>query len=677
MFLLQQILFCSLFCLSTLFGKNTKTIDQEQPLKLVLVDSANHDILKYQSFITLATSVGFKVAHCSLVDLLDAHDKHEQLLAADAIFFIFSIEFLKGMTASPVAQSVLHLVEQVAQQEKKLIGLFFPSLGGATLHLSALAPLWSRLQIQGGKQPVDSFLKAALACINNSVESRAIPYHTMLNAPRLGRAIGILQSDLHKKNNSFAVLPICKDLYPGAKNDFPAVIKSLLPFGVFYPHKKNCLLVSSAGLLSFLGVSENFQLCPTDVAIRYQLYTSLQRFLWEAKALFTAQLKTSLVFNEGICPRLIKAKKITMLPQNLIHSRFLPVQKKMLGAWMELVPFELPKEGIDQELWKKNQRQLIEYSLAAKLDYLWVSFLPNMYYSPVARNGAKKVEFLQAVGRFTLLLKQMAAEKKCKIPHLYVGFEIVNNLVENNIWKKQAQDIYGNNFFDVPPPLDQIFWNQEVIQPFEQFVKDFERPEVGNGLKLAGITLDLEMYGRKTTGEFTSTMLGNEPLSALQSGGTYKKYFYDLEQQAQTLGVTINNACTQALPGLHMAVYAPNVNLDWFYKGFLRGISREQAPLLLLTFNNFYEPYKKNIESYNIFAEHSSVLMLSKIQTPLDFVWINHIAQYQNNIWLNRWSRMVEPYDKTAWFGLEQTPLSFPLKKDFCMALAAVCKIKN
>ena len=237
--------------------------------------------------------------------------------------------------------------------------------------------------------------------------------------------------------------------------------------------------------------------------------------------------------------------------------------------------------------------------------------------------------------------------------------------------KVQAVDIYGNSFFDLPPPLDGRFWEQEVMRPFELFLQDFKRPEVGNGICLKGITLDLEMYGRKTTGEFLSTMLAGaekEPLLLQQHG--YKKYFQEVELQAEALGKQIKIRVEKALPNATIIAYAPTINLDWFYQGLYRGLCTKKNPLLLLTFNSFYIPYQKKLEKKRIYTNHGSVLMLGKFQKDSDSEWLLRMAALHNNIWLNRFSRMVQPYEAGAWFTVEQTPLNREQKKKLCSMIA-------
>ena len=668
---------CSLFFFwGSVFFPTTK------PLTLVIVDSANHDVMVYNEFIALAKSVGFTVAHQSIADIIDRKNNYNALMQADAVFFMISIEFLKSMHHSAVAQAYLKLIEQCAAKPQKLIGLFFPSLGNAVVQPASLAALWKTLGVSFNTQGkiafadrgVDKFLQAATSLINHSLESRSVQYHTTLNAPRIGKSVGILQSDLEKDVNVFAALPIQKTAQSRTKNDFESVIKSLLPFGLYWynPLKKNNVLISYSALTTFLGVSENYQLCPTNLLIRYKLYAALQRFLWEVKALFGAQQAQPNVFCKGVCPRRIQAKKITKIPAGLhIVTPQLPQHKK-IGAWMELTIFEADADPLKQAERIQKQKELITYIVTAQLEYLWVSFLPNMYYSPIGRNAEKKQTFLKSVGTFTKLLKQEAHAKKMRIPKIFVGFEIVNNLVDAHQPQQCAYDLYANKFADVPQPLDHTFWMQEVINPLALFVKDFMRPEVCNGLPLAGVILDLEMYGRKTTGAFLSTMIGNQPIQTVLQQGALKKHFEGLRLQAAQLGKKLKEDLKKILPGAGIGCYAPNVSLDWFYQGFFKGISSAHDPLLFLTFNMLYHPYKNNLEQKGVFTEHATVLMLSKINSPADFSWINFLLTYQQGLWLNRFSRLVEPYQKNSWIGVEQTPMVKQGKFGFCKALAAV-----
>ena len=108
----------------------------------------------------------------------------------------------------------------------------------------------------------------------------------------------------------------------------------------------------------------------------------------------------------------------------------LEVQKKKKTAWMELLAFEETGSESFGELKKKReqQRKLIDATLQADLDCLWISLSPQMYYGVHAKNPEKKDIFERSVVRFCHELQKEAHLRGQGFPKILVGFEIVNNL---------------------------------------------------------------------------------------------------------------------------------------------------------------------------------------------------------------------------------------------------------
>jgi len=265
------------------------------------------------------------------------------------------------------------------------------------------------------------------------------------------------------------------------------------------------------------------------------------------------------------------------------------------------------------------------------------------------------------------------------IPKILVGFEITNNMYTPNLPKTYAADLYGNQYEDLPTPLDIHFWENEIKKPLECFVEQWKNPSISNGIPLSGVVLDLEMYCRKKSSLFLPTMgfelptfkkfahkfsLNAAPTNAhditsfLMREQRGKQYFDFLEQEADNLGNNLKSFFTQKIPGCLIACYAPNLLVDWFYKGLWKGLSSKKNPLHLYTFNTEFKRYQSWFEQQGVYANHSSVLLLSKIKKTKDFKWVNTILKQHDGVWLNRFSRLVEDYDATSWISVEQSPLA-------------------
>ena len=115
----------------------------------------------------------------------------------------------------------------------------------------------------------------------------------------------------------------------------------------------------------------------------------------------------------------------------------------------------------------------------------------------------------------------------------------------------------------------------------------------------------------------------------------------------------------------------PNIILDWFYKGLCRGLGTSKDPVHLLTFDCRFDLHKDILKSKKIHAVHSSVLLLSKLKSEVDFSWVDDILHKNSDqngrggVWLNRYSRMVEDYKPNEWYTVEQSPMSDGLKMKF------------
>jgi hypothetical protein len=135
------------------------------------------------------------------------------------------------------------------------------------------------------------------------------------------------------------------------------------------------------------------------------------------------------------------------------------------------------------------------------------------------------------------------------------------------------------------------------------------------------------------------------------------EHFARLEAEAAALAGWLRARIEQAIPGAVIGAYAPNVSLDWFYRGFYRGLSAAGS-IELFTFDSEFLAHADLLEERGIHARHSTVLLLSKLGSPDDFSIVTSLLARHDGLWLNRLSRLVEPYDPKAWHALEQTPLS-------------------
>jgi hypothetical protein len=260
----------------------------------------------------------------------------------------------------------------------------------------------------------------------------------------------------------------------------------------------------------------------------------------------------------------------------------------------------------------------------------------------------------RALGRFLSALAVRSASSGRPAPRVLVAIHPANNLPRPD---EVARDLYRTDYPDVPAPLWRPFWESEVIEPCVHFATRWR--DQAWPLPLAGFVLDLELYLRTQTGvsEFRSTMgfedaaVRDSPAGLLDGPGL-GQHFAWLESEAERLARAISGALRAAVPGATIAAYAPSLSLDWFYRGFYRGL---EPNLPLYTFSTALGDAPERL---GLSISHSAVLMLSKLRRLEDAAEFSAILAQNQGIWLNRISR-VETYTPNAWHRLEQSPLSF------------------
>jgi len=659
-----------------IFFSNTPTTinlmsEEEHKLKnLAIFDTSKHDAYIYQPTINIMKDSGFNVSYHPVDKLLDATDKKLNLNQYDVIFFVISPEIIKStlQSYSHTTQKILNLIKQYSLLPNKIVALMLPPLRLNIKDPSyALHPIFDSAGINFMtaykknntdllvlKQLVDRFLTIPLEC-------RSITYHTTLSTPNLSSGFKASQN-INKKFMSVAMLPI-------NQNNICDEAKAISPFGMYFfnKEKRNHVIISSASLLSFAGISENFKLCPMSPQIKEKMLASVNQMLFEISQI------TLNKNSKGIeTARTLNIKKNQT--SKTIHTLFTKKSSNKKTAPFKIAWMDIPIFEDDSK--RKEQDELVKFIIDYKLDSLWLTLNPHMYYSPIAKHPEKKDSFYKSISNLTKKLSAQAKNQKQKPPSILIGFEIVNNIYKPNLPKKAAVDLYGNSYHDVPNPLDRNFWENEVKMPLDNFLKEWNKQKISNNIKLSGVILDLEMYCRETTESFLPTMgfdaeliqkFSNTPIvhsstQYLLSEKKFSSYFNYLSKQAEKLGTELGQFFKEKIPNGIVGCYSPHISVDWFYKNLYKGICSKQNKFRLLTFNSEFNHHKKWLSKNGITVDHLSVLMMSKIGKPSDFKLASDILERHDGIWLNKFSRMTEK-THNDWSLLEQTPMSMEQRK--------------
>ena len=675
----------------------TEILKQKRKVKIALFDTARREKYNYQPILEIAEATGFYIDYYSIGRLLDTPQNKIQLEEYSCVFFVLSPEFLKTMTNSHAAKKILTLIKNHSSLQNKMTCLMFPSIKiSHPAPILLLKPLFEQLGININTINIDMknkynptqeihpqamFIHLTNHFLQFPIETRSFLYHTTLKNPTyLGQKFNATQT-IKQGISPVALLPIKQD-------NHPKEIKTTFPFGIYWFNntRQNHLIIGNTSILSFSGISENFQLCPMEFFLRKSMHNAINEMMWEVYQILTQDQSL-----QGINTKNIFAHKKKNLPLSIqsigtqLSQKTLSKQNPHKVAWMDIGIFDPANKTKDK---RNQQKLLIHFIYSSEVDNLWITLNPHMYFSPIGKLKDQKNNFLISLAQFTKQLKKDAKKQGKKPPSIMIGFEITNNLYKPNLPTQIAWDLYGNSYPDIPRPLDETFWNNEIKHPLKEFLKEWENPKTSNGIKLSGIILDLEMYCRKSTGTFLPTM-GFEPETIsqflrpplsqsitpqiftkyLMDNRLVTKYFTFLEKNATKLGSELRKFFNKKLPEGIISCYAPNISIDWFYKGLYRGLSTTQKPIYLFTFNSEFTSHKQWLNNNNIQTNHSGVLMLSKLQTQNDLKWIKHILNHHDGIWLNRFSRLVEPAHND-WSNLEQCPADMKKRLEFTDYLA-------
>ncbi|KKP24270.1 MAG: hypothetical protein SZ59_C0002G0116 [candidate division TM6 bacterium GW2011_GWF2_28_16] len=637
-----------------------------KPINIALIDTVNHEPYKYNNFIELSKTAGFNINYKSFVDILDNNLKDLKLNNYDGIFFIAGIEFLKGIaTQSESSIKFLKLLKDFAQNKNKLIGLILPPINNININNKILlfAPLFTCLDINtyingfidnNGNIINSQEFKFINTFLNITFEARNKNYYTTLSNPS-----GKKQTHANNINKDlFTTLPINTQEHDN--------LNSLTPYGLYWIKNNNQIFITSNSLVSFADISENFHICPTNFDLRRIINKNLLNMLTELNYLFKSK-------NNNIDYEKIKNINYPDLPQNInnVGEKLENKGSNYLNkvAWLDINIFEKDNSEAQEEQ-DKLIKSIIKSSPYLKL---WLTLNPNMYFSAIGKKKNQKDLFLNSLKKFTKKLSLSCKKQKIKCPEILIGFEIANNLYAPDLPKNHPVDIYGNKYLDIPNPISQNFWIQEIINPLNKFLELYKNPDINNNIKITGIILDLEMYCRRSSSSFLDTMgfsknninkFGRTNLKELIKNKELTQYFNFLKNQAKIIGKYIKNNINKKIQKPFIACYAPSISTDWFYKGFYKGLSSKNQPVQLLTFNNEIVSHQDWLNSKNIQAKHLSVLMLSKLENTQDFRWVPKILDHNHGIWLNKWSRFSEKI-RTNPIEIEQAQLNKQDQEEF------------
>jgi hypothetical protein len=223
----------------------------------------------------------------------------------------------------------------------------------------------------------------------------------------------------------------------------------------------------------------------------------------------------------------------------------------------------------------------------------------------------------------------------------------------------------------LPSPVDLRFWDEQIVpQLLALAARAADVP------LLAGVILDLEMYGRPVLyygdafdfGDapffaFLDDPLGGAALAAaerdaarrlpadargdwLLETGRLPRYYAWLERRAEEVGRRLRAALDTAAPSgrdLVLGFYAAGILRSWFYQGLWRGASAGGRPVLLLTFEVDAGADLREAAAGGLCTRHATAALLGLVgQDGLAEV-LARAGRRHDGFWLNRITTLVAP----------------------------------
>ncbi len=221
----------------------------------------------------------------------------------------------------------------------------------------------------------------------------------------------------------------------------------------------------------------------------------------------------------------------------------------------------------------------------------------------------------------------------------------------------------------VPSLVDPRLWEERIVPQVEALAA-----AAAYVAPLAGVVLDLEMYGMPVLYYGDGFDFGDGPFSGFLDGlpegddpagvaaarrlpasgrgdwllstGRLPAYYAWLERRAEAIGRRLRAALDAAAPpgrDLVLGFYAAGILPSWFYRGLWRGASAGGRPVLLLTFEVEAAADLAEATADGICARHALAALLGLVGPEGLEPALVRAARDHDGFWLNRITTLVAP----------------------------------
>lgn len=632
----------------------------EQKRSILIIETGNNDRINFKKTLDALATAGFEPVFKQAYNVTPSDIAHHNAiwLVLDPSFYSATARDLtkQNSVQTPMLRHLYMLIDHLKTKKNSLIGLIIPVTGNPVLVASITEQLLEKLQLLENKTPENRrYVSHFINHFVRSDESKSQHYRTALLDKRA-------QAPLQAGSSYPAAPELLAELLPKSVQKI-APLSPLYPLGIKIRNEKtgNTIFLTSMNMIQTTEIKEPFKLTPMDkklrTALNAQIYSTLRQAVGATKnePILQSQHRDSL---EERFKRILSPA----------YHRF--KNEGIVCAWMNLEPYD----GKEQEA--------VDDISNAGINLMWFELLPEVFLANSAGQKEKKQAFLDSIKRFTQAMKKRETLTSKPLPLFFMGANLTSNL-RGIPQRDPACDMYGECYENIPSPFDiEHFWKPEFLTVFDRFVDEWEK-NIGNGVPLAGVFLDLEMYhAQNQTGQFLPTMdfsttawrlyTKKHPLENNESAATISErvryllktnkmdeYFATLRQEATIIGSLLRTHIKKRLPNALIGAYNINLPNSWFYQGLSKGLSSPTEPLICATFNMEFREHQKELEKQDTHLMHLPVILLSKFKKIEDFELVGQMMKDHDGIWLNKFSRLAQERDpeNKIWYNLETTNL--------------------
>lgn len=214
--------------------------------------------------------------------------------------------------------------------------------------------------------------------------------------------------------------------------------------------------------------------------------------------------------------------------------------------------------------------------------------------------------------------------------------------------------------WSAPSPWDQHLWEKEVVSS-ARMAAYWSKSHPA----MAGLVLDLEMYGRHPLFFGNGVDFGDDPFKAflehlgeplrtqaggleasrrfswLREAGLLESYYGFLERGAEEMGRSLRQAVHALRPDWVMGCYMAGILHRWFYRGLLRGLGEPGRPVLILSFQRDVGLDMEELRGQGIHAVHiRGILMGMAKKRDYPELFAQSLWEH-GGYWLNRLTSLV------------------------------------